>query len=93
VDRVDPTHTRFGVESVASILTRMAALLQELDASSDAVHVLCTHGDVASTVLCAAGGHPLTRHREVGATENGELRLIVDHDIGRAIPMPSRPLV
>ena len=36
--------------------------------------VLCTHGDVASALLCASLGVPLEQHREVGALETGALR-------------------
>ena len=74
-DRVDPTHATWGVESLAAILARVTPLLRELhDADGGSAFVLCTHGDVASVLLCAAHGLPLTQHREVGALGNGEVR-------------------
>lgn len=76
-DRLDPTHEQWGVESAASILRRVTELLTELE-SSDAsgTFVLCTHGDVASVLLCASSGVALSQHREVGALGNGELRVV-----------------
>ena len=74
-DRDDPTHERWGVESITSVLGRARELLAELDAAAgDEPIVLCTHGDVASVLLCACQGLPLGRHREVGALANAELR-------------------
>ena len=74
-DRTDPAHEKWGVESAASILGRVAPLLRELqEADRTATYVLCTHGDVASVLLCASSGLALTRHRDVGAMGNGEVR-------------------
>ncbi|MEP6992239.1 MAG: histidine phosphatase family protein [bacterium] len=73
-DRADPAHEAWGVESTAAILARVAPLLAELQADADGAYVLCTHGDVASVLLCAAGGLALTSHRDVGAMTNGEVR-------------------
>jgi probable phosphoglycerate mutase len=93
-DRTDPTHERWGVESAATILGRLAALLGDLDAiDGTGSFVLCTHGDVASVLLCAANGLALSHHREVGAMGNGELRAIADRDIGRAIPALARSVL
>lgn len=76
-DRADPAHQQWGVESLVSILDRVSGLLFELDgAPRDETVVLCTHGDVAAILLCAAKGHPLSQHRDVGALENGELRAL-----------------
>jgi broad specificity phosphatase PhoE len=76
-DRDDPTHERWGVESVASVLARARARLAEIEAlPADGPVVLCTHGDVASVLLCAGAGVPLGRHRDVGALGNAELRLL-----------------
>ncbi len=74
-DRRDPTHGCWGVESVAEVLERARALVEELtrEVPVGAV-VLCTHGDVASTLLCASQGAPLRTHREVGALRTGCLR-------------------
>ena len=74
-DRADPSHVKWGVESATSIFGRVSALLRELHAADSAgTFVLCTHGDVASVLLCAARGLALTQHRDVGAMGNGEVR-------------------
>jgi probable phosphoglycerate mutase len=74
-DRGDPTHEKWGVESAMAILGRTSALIQELlDRETGGTFVLCTHGDVASVLLCAASGLALTQHRDVGAMANGEVR-------------------
>ncbi len=73
-DRVDPAHESWGVESVVAILERVAPLLAEVRPEPGAAVVLCTHGDVASVLLCAASGLTLSRHRDVGAMANGEVR-------------------
>jgi probable phosphoglycerate mutase len=76
-DRLDPAHQRWGVESVTAILARASSLLGELEAAEPrATFVLCTHGDVASILLCAAQGEPLGRHRDVGAMKNAEVRAL-----------------
>lgn len=74
-DRSDPTHEKWGVESATAILRRTASLIQELQQENGSgTFVLCTHGDVASVLLCAASGLALTQHRDVGAMANGEVR-------------------
>lgn len=76
-DRANPAHVRWGVESTTAILDRVTTLLRELRASDDtAAFLLCTHGDVASVLLCATHGLSLTEHRDVGAMANGEVRRI-----------------
>ena len=76
-DRANPAHERWGVESVTSILRRVTTLLHELQSSdAAAAFLLCTHGDVASVLLCATQGLPLAKHRDVGAMANGEVRRI-----------------
>jgi probable phosphoglycerate mutase len=89
-DVVDHTHELGGVESVASILERVASLFRDLEAADEGRAVLlCTHGDVASVTLCASQGLPIGRHREVGAMANGEIRAVtpVSGRLGRASPV------
>jgi len=77
-DRLDATHRSWGVESVTDVLNRARPALDELThAASFATAILCTHGDVASTLLCASLGVPLEQHREVGALDTGTL-----HELG-----------
>jgi len=80
LDRRDPTHRTWGVESVVDVWARLQRLLGDLRHDPDIAAVdgasilLVTHGDVASTLICGSRGEPLDRHREVGALTTGELR-------------------
>lgn len=81
-DRADPAHESWGVESTKSILMRVTALLRELHASdTTGTFLLCTHGDVASVLVCATQGLSLSQHREVGAMGNGEVRRLAAHQL------------
>ncbi len=74
-DRLDATHRSWGVESVVEVLMRAGPVVDELTLDERAATaILCTHGDVASALLCASLGLPLEQHREVGALETGALR-------------------
>lgn len=76
-DRADPAHAKWSVESAESVRERVTALVRELyEGAARGTFVLCTHGDVASLLLCASGGTPLTRHRDVGAMDNAEIRAV-----------------
>ncbi|MFI5231451.1 MAG: histidine phosphatase family protein [Gemmatimonadales bacterium] len=76
-DRADPTHVECGVESVIAILGRASGLLRDLERDAPGATVLlCTHGDVASVLLCAATGQALNNHRDIGAMRNGEIRAL-----------------
>lgn len=82
LDRRDPTHRTWEVESVVDVWARLSQLLDELRdhpparAAPGSSVLLVSHGDVASALLCGAQGEPLSRHREVGALATGELRAI-----------------
>jgi len=78
-DRVNAFHQSWGVESVSQVLRRARPVVEELarDALASTV-ILCTHGDVASALLCSSLGVPLERHREVGALETGTMRELID---------------
>lgn len=74
-DRLDATHADNDVESVDSVFHRVTRLIDELDASLPHRRLLlCTHGDVASVLICAFAGEDPRRHREIGALANGEVR-------------------
>ena len=73
-DRLDAAHRSWGVESVVDVLSRAGAVVIELTGEErTGTAILCTHGDVASTLLCASLDVPLERHREVGALYTGAL--------------------
>ena len=79
-DRLDPEHESWDVESVVRVLARAGAVVDESSRRDDVETViLCTHGDVASILLCSALGAPLGQHREVGALDTGELRELTWH--------------
>lgn len=74
-DTEDPTHTQWGVESVDSVFDRAAAVVGDLERRATArLILLCTHGDVASILICGFLNEYLGRHREVGTLGVGELR-------------------
>lgn len=74
LDRRNPSHRTSGVESVADVCTRLLDLIAELRKGPSGTVLLVTHGDVASTLICASLGEPMSRHREVGGLETGQLR-------------------
>lgn len=77
-DRENLSHTEWGVESVVAVLQRTVELTKEIEARmrSRAV-LLCTHGDVASILVCAFLNESLRHHREVGAMGTGDIRRLV----------------
>jgi probable phosphoglycerate mutase len=77
IDRRDPTHRTWNVESVVEVLTRLRRLRDELRADPfEGAVILVTHGDVASTLICASSGAPLSQHREVGGLATGQIRAL-----------------
>jgi probable phosphoglycerate mutase len=78
-DRVNASHQSWGVESVSQVFRRARPVVEELARDVHAATVIvCTHGDVASALLCSSLGVPLEHHREVGALETGTLRELID---------------
>jgi len=74
-DRLDATHRSWGVESVTDVLSRVGPVVDEYFSHERASTViLCTHGDVASVLICSSLSAPLEEHREVGALDTGSLR-------------------
>lgn len=82
LDRRDPTHRTWKVESVVDVWARLRLLMNDLAddpdirGTPDAAVLLVSHGDVASTLICGSRGEPLSRHREVGALDTAELRAL-----------------
>ena len=77
IDRRDPTHRTWNVESVAEVWSRVRSLMDERQADTSAgTLILVTHGDVASTLICGSSGAPLSRHREVGGLATGQMRAL-----------------
>lgn len=77
IDRHDPTHRTWNVESVAEVWSRVQSLMDDRHADASAgTLILVTHGDVASTLICGSSGAPLSRHREVGGLATGQMRAL-----------------
>lgn len=77
-DAEDPTHTQWGVESVRSVFARASELVMDVDKRPTLRSVLlCTHGDVASILICGFLNEYLGRHRELGGLGVGELQELV----------------
>jgi len=75
IDRRDPSHRTWNVESVADVWSRVCRLMDDRWAGvSSGTLMLVTHGDVASTLICGSAGVPLSRHREVGGLATGEMQ-------------------
>ena len=73
-DQQNPLHTEWGVESLAAVLYRTTSLVEELEQQvSDHSVFLCTHGDVASILVCGFLNAELSGHRELGAMGTGEV--------------------
>ena len=63
-DAKDPGHTLWAVEAVRAVLERATSLIARVErAATGRTILLVTHGDVASTLSCAAAGMDLRRHR------------------------------
>lgn len=64
-DADDPSHRAFGVESVASVATRMSAVLEDLERQCRGETVLLvSHGDPLQILLTALEGRALSQHRD-----------------------------
>ncbi|XP_062511496.1 2,3-bisphosphoglycerate-dependent phosphoglycerate mutase-like [Corticium candelabrum] len=76
-DAVSSLHTKFSVESVASVQTRALAAVTELDATfSQKVIVLVAHGDTLQILQTAFLGVEACRHRELPPLATAELRQV-----------------
>lgn len=81
-------HRKWGVESLAMVASRTSEVIQDLERSAPyRTILLCTHGDVASVLICHMLGHPLHIHRQVGSLEPGELVMMdVEAGVLRRLP-------
>jgi broad specificity phosphatase PhoE len=75
VDRLNVTHTAFGVESVAAVCTRFHSLVQKLEERyKDAHLVLVSHADVLQIAQLYAAGADNVGTFSSYRFENGEVR-------------------
>lgn len=64
-DKRNPEHREYGVESVASVASRMQGVIASLESAlADETVLLVSHGDPLQIMLTALDGRPLTEHRE-----------------------------
>jgi broad specificity phosphatase PhoE len=77
-DAKDPDHARWGVEAVTAVLKRAESLVCEAVRAQvrGGRLLLVTHGDVASILLCAAGGRDLRCHHLAYGLRTGELTML-----------------
>lgn len=81
MDKIDPNHERWGVESVAAVCRRALDVVKEAENSAQGKTILLsTHGDVASALLTLFLGKKLGVHREVGKMRPGEIRALILSD-------------
>ena len=74
LDKENPFHTEWGVESIVAVSERALSLINELDImENDKDIVVCTHGDVASALTSILFDKNLGNHRETCALSTGEL--------------------
>ncbi|MCG6656595.1 histidine phosphatase family protein [Halomonas campisalis] len=65
LDAADPTHRRFGVESVAAVARRMLGVIDGLERETrHATVLLVSHGDPLQILLTALAQRPLSQHRD-----------------------------
>jgi broad specificity phosphatase PhoE len=65
------------VESTTSVFERVKKLINDIEIRiNNRTVLLCTHGDVASVLLCGFLGEDLKRHREIGILHTGEIRAV-----------------
>ena len=75
LDRDDPHHTRWRVESVMSVYERVTELVQSFELQyAETLFILVTHGDAGQILECFFRGHEPARHRELKPLQPGELR-------------------
>lgn len=93
VDRLNVTHTAFGVESVAAVCTRFHSLIHKLEERYNGAHlVLVSHADVLQIAQLYAAGA-----KNVGAFssyrfQNGEVRAVKRTEDSLPLPVPLPPL-
>ncbi len=74
-DAEDPSHERWGVESVVSVAARMESAISELeDKFRGKTLLVVSHGDPLQILLTQRSGQSLTKHREIEPIQTAEIR-------------------
>lgn len=77
-DKAGLLSDQFLVEPIQNVLDRIRSLVSEIiEHPSNSGIILFTHGDVASIALTGFAGEDLSHHRQFGALETAEIRLLV----------------
>jgi broad specificity phosphatase PhoE len=95
LDKMNVTHTTFGVESVAAVCTRWRQLILDLECAVDyntnqMVHVVCvSHADVLQIAQLYAAGVPNVGEFSSYRFANGEVRRMEVGTGVAALPLPA----
>lgn len=74
-DALNAGHTRWGVEAVAAVASRMCQFLAKLDqADKNQTFLIVSHGDPLQILITSALGRDLREHRQIDSLGTGELR-------------------
>lgn len=77
IDARNPSHTRYDVESVLSVLERSEQIIRVMEnIYQDALVILSGHGDPLQILETSFRGMDPSQHRELPPLENAELRLL-----------------
>lgn len=74
-DEQDPTHQRWGVESVQAVAERMTGFIDRIDQTfADQSCLIVAHGDPLQILITAMQGRDLRGHRRLDPLKTAELR-------------------
>jgi len=77
-DAADATSEKWGVESAAHVMERVARLMVRLEEKYDRQTILLvSHGDPLQMLECALSGLPASRHQEIKPFHQAEIRELV----------------
>ena len=77
-DGLDATHTKFGVESVESVMDRATSLIATLEGYfTETTFLLVSHGDVLQILQAAFNKLPASEHRSVPHLDTAEIRELI----------------
>lgn len=75
LDRDNPDHHEFGVESANEVVARTTALIQSLEKQfSNETFLLVAHGDVLQLLQTSFQGVPASEHRQLSHLNTAEIR-------------------
>ena len=79
LDKDDPSHTKYGIESVISVVERMSTLVKKLDEEyKDKIFLLVSHLDPLQILITTFLGIPPGDHTSLPLLENCNIRELSD---------------